>query len=110
MARDLVTGPRPSGQPGATAATPAAWAVLLVIGIVSAGWAVRAAGLHYQMHQMAHDVRNEWVTVDAWLEVQSAAPSTEAGRALVRQLREDALARVTGNPWGLALQGTRVFR
>ena len=110
VARDLVTGPRPSGQPGATAATPAAWAVLLVIGIVSAGWAVRAAGLHYQMHQMAHDVRNEWVTVDAWLEVQSAAPSTEAGRALVRQLQEDALARVTGNPWGLALQGTRVFR
>ncbi len=110
VGRDLVTGPRPSGQPGATAPTPAAWAMLFVIGLVSAGWAVRAAGLHYQMHQMAHDVRNEWVSVDAWLEAQHAAPATDEARALVRELREDALARVTGNPWGLALQGTRVFR
>ncbi|MEQ1896040.1 MAG: hypothetical protein ABL971_01475 [Vicinamibacterales bacterium] len=98
VARDLVMGPR------------RAWAMLLVIGIVTAGWAVRAAGLHYQMHQMAHDVRNEWVTVDAWLEAQRASPATDEARALVHQLREDALARVAGNPWGLALQGTRVFR
>ena len=110
VARDLVTAPRVAGASGPIAARPAAWAMLVVIGIVSAGWAVRAAGLHYQMHQMAHDVRNEWVTVDAWLEAQQASPATDEARALVRELREDALARVTGNPGGLALQGTRVFR
>jgi hypothetical protein len=85
-------------------------ATLALVLLVSGGWAVRAVGLDYQMHQMAHDVRNEWVTVDAWLERQQAAPSTAAGRALVHELREDALNRVAGNPYGLALQGTRVFR
>jgi hypothetical protein len=85
-------------------------AVLAALLAVSGGWALRAVGLHYHVHQMAHDVRNEWVTVDAWLTAQHAAPSTEAGRRLVQTLRDDALARATGNPYGLALQGTRVFR
>ena len=101
---------RAADAPTVASVTPGRLAVLLLLAVVSGGWAVRAVGLHYQMHQMAHDVRNEWVTVDTWLEGQHAAPTTPEGRALVRVLREDALARVAGNPWGLALQGTRVFR
>jgi len=85
-------------------------ATLAALAVVSGGWALRAVGLHYQMHQMAHEVRNEWVTVDTWLEQQHATPATGAGRSLVGALRDDALARVVGNPYGLALQGTRVFR
>lgn len=108
VARDWAAGSRQDA--GVRGPRPATWAIVLLVGAVSASWAARAAGLHYHMHQMAHDVRNEWVTVDAWLERQSAAPTTAAGRALVQQLREEALARVAGNPWGLALQGTRVFR
>ncbi|MGE0392009.1 MAG: hypothetical protein AB7I25_01940 [Vicinamibacterales bacterium] len=90
--------------------SPMRLTLLAVLLVVSGGWAVRAVGLHYHLHQMAHDVRNEWVTVDAWLAAQRASPSTDAGRRLVETLRDDALARVTGNPYGLALQGTRVFR
>jgi hypothetical protein len=102
---------RADGRAGASAASgPTRLALLAVLLAVSGGWAVRAVGLHYQVHQMAHDVRNEWVTVDAWLEQQRATPSTDRGRRLVGALRDDALARVAGNPWGLALQGTRVFR
>lgn len=99
---------RERGVPGTARASRLALLALLLA--VSGGWAVRAVGLHYQLHQMAHDVRNEWVTVDAWLAQQHATPSTDAGRRLVGALRDDALARVAGNPYGLALQGTRVFR
>lgn len=97
-------------DPVAVTAAPGRLATVLLVALATGGWAVRAVGLHYQMHQMAHDVRNEWVGVDAWLERQHAAPTTPEGRALVTALREDALSRVAGNPWGLALQGTRVFR
>ncbi len=108
VAREWLVGPRPAAGAAAVGWREPA-ALLLVLGVAT-GWSIRALGVHYHLHQMAHEVRNEWVTVDSWLVRQQAAPESDAGRRLVRQLREDALARVTGHPWGLALQGTRVFR
>lgn len=89
-----------------------AWAVALtmVMGIASVGWSVRAVGLHYQMHQMAMNVRNEWVHVDERLVRQNAAPVSDAGRRLVKELRTDAIEQAVANPYFLALQGTVLFR
>jgi hypothetical protein len=71
----------------------------LVILVVALGWALRSAGLHYHMRRMAFRVRNDWVDVEQWLEVQHASPSTPAGTRLVTYLREDALNRSVTNPF-----------
>ena len=76
----------------------------------ASGWGLRAIGTHYRMHQMALDVRNEWVHVDGWLEQQHAAPGSAEARATVERLRRDALEHTTANPYFLALQGTVLFQ
>jgi hypothetical protein len=84
-----------------------------VVGVALAaaatGWAVRTAGLHYQMQMMAFAVRNEWVYVDDWLARQRAAPMTAEGAHIVNTLRNDALARTTVNPY-LQAQAARASR
>jgi len=82
----------------------------LVLAIVSAGWVVRTAGLHYQMNMMTFYDRNEWVYVDDWLVRQQSVPTTEAGKALVHQLREDALERAAVNPYLLSPRLDQWFR
>ena len=82
----------------------------LVLAIVSAGWVVRTAGLHYQMNLMTFYDRNEWVYVDDWLVQQKSAPSTDAGKALVRQLREDAVEHAAVNPYLLSPRLDQWFR
>ena len=82
----------------------------LVLAIVSAGWVVRTAGLHYQMNLMTFYDRNEWVYVDDWLVHQKSAPSTDAGKALVRQLREDAVEHAAVNPYLLSPRLDQWFR
>jgi hypothetical protein len=81
-----------------------------LVALTSSIWLLRAAGLHYQMHVMASSNRNEWVYVDDWLERQNAAPKNDAGRALVRGLREDALERFTVNPYLLSPRLEQWFR
>jgi hypothetical protein len=78
--------------------------------VASTGWVVRTAGLHYQMHLMTFYDRNEWVYVDDWLVNQRSAPATEAGKALVRQLRQDALEHATVNPYLLSPRLDQWFR
>ena len=85
-------------------------AVAIVLAIASTGWVVRTMGLHYQMNLMTFYDRNEWVFVDDWLVRQHSAPTTEAGKALVRQLREDALERTTVNPFLLSPRLDQWFR
>lgn len=82
----------------------------LALAIASTGWVVRAAGLHYQMHLMTFYDRNEWVHVDEWLANQRSAPTTAAGKELVRQLREDAIERATVNPYLLSPRLDQWFR
>ena len=46
--------------------------------------------------------RNEWVFVDDWLRRQKSEPASDEGRALVRQLREDAIDCDAINPYLLS--------
>jgi hypothetical protein len=82
----------------------------LALAVTSSGWVVRSVGLHYQMHLMTFYDRNEWVYVDDWLRNQRSAPTTEAGRELVRKLREDALEHATVNPYLLSPRLEQWFR
>jgi hypothetical protein len=82
-----------------SAGTTRAILVTLLVAALAAGWALRSAGVHYQMRLMAFSVRNDWVDVDRWLESQRASPSMPEGRRLVSALREDALSRPVINPF-----------
>jgi hypothetical protein len=95
---------------GAMRGGPAASALALILAITASGWVVRTAGLHYQMNVMTFYDRNEWVYVDDWLVRQQSVPTTEAGKALVQQLREDALERAAVNPYLLSPRLDQWFR
>jgi hypothetical protein len=85
-------------------------AVTVAVAIVASGWVVRTAGLHYQMHLIEFYDRNEWVYVDDWLAAQKSMPTTAEGKALVQQLREDALVHMTINPYLLSSRLDQWFR
>ena len=95
---------------GAMRGGPAVSALALILAVTACGWVVRTAGLHYQMNLMTFYDRNEWVYVDDWLVEQKSAPTTEAGKTLVRQLREDALERAAVNPYLLSPRLDQWFR
>lgn len=78
--------------------------------IASAGWVERTVGLHYHMNLMAFYDRNEWVFVDDWLAKQHAAPATDAGRMLVKQLQNEAIDGKTVNPYLLSPRLDQWFR
>jgi len=84
-------------------------ALTVIVAMTASGWVVRTAGLHYQMHLMAFYDRNEWVYVDDWLATQQSMPTAE-GKALVQQLREDALVHMTINPYLLSSRLDQWFR
>jgi hypothetical protein len=89
---------------------PAAIVLAVILAMTASGWVVRTAGLHYQMNLMTFYDRNEWVYVDDWLASQKSLPSTASGKALVAQLREDALERATVNPYLLSPRLDQWFR
>jgi hypothetical protein len=72
-----------------TALRIAAVGVMLLL--LSAGWGLRAVAAQLDLRQAAQAVRVEWAYVDRWLEEQDVVPTTDAGRAIVRQLQEDAI-------------------
>lgn len=82
----------------------------LVVAIAASGWVVRTAGTHYHMHLMTFYDRNEWVYVDDWLARQKSVPTSDAGRTLVRQLREQAIEQSTINPYLLSPRLDQWFR
>ena len=85
-------------------------ALALILTVTASGWVVRTAGLHYQMNLMTFYDRNEWVYVDGWLAGQKSTPATDEGKALVRQLREEALERTGVNPYLLSPRLDQWFR
>ena len=85
-------------------------AIALTVAVTASGWVVRTAGLHYQMNLITFYDRNEWVFVNDWLVRQRSVPTTDAGKALVQQLREDALEHTTVNPYLLSPRLDQWFR
>ena len=88
----------------------AAVALTMALFVAASGWVVRTAGLHYQMHLMAFYDRNEWVYVDDWLVSQKSTPATTEGKALVQQLRANAIERRTIDPYLLSPRLDQWFR
>lgn len=82
----------------------------LFLFVASTCWVERTAGLHYHMNLMAFYDRNEWVFVDDWLAKQHAAPTTNAGRMLVKQLQGEAIDGKTVNPYLLSPRLDQWFR
>jgi hypothetical protein len=62
----------------------------LLLGVT---WAVRHTAAHAYLRQQALVVRNEWAYVHSWLERQNMSVEEPGPRALLRQLRDDALIR-----------------
>jgi hypothetical protein len=79
-----------------TSLRTAAAAVVLVV--LSAGWAFRAVAAQLDLRYAAQAVRVEWAYVDRWLVEQDVVPTTDQGRAIVRQLQEDAIFNHPGRP------------
>lgn len=67
----------------------------------STTWAIRATGLHYHMYYSGYYLRNEWATVDEWLQEQHVVPTTPQGRQLVESLRHIAIEMPALNPYFL---------
>jgi hypothetical protein len=86
-------------------------AYAVALATAASGWAIRAAGLPYQMQIMAFNVRNEWVYIDDWLARQRASPTTAEGKRIVTTLRDEALARTVVNPYvqSQAARASRLF-
>jgi hypothetical protein len=82
----------------------------LLLFVAASGWAWRSVGLHYHMKRMAFKISNEWTSVDAWLDVQEATPTTAEGRRLVTLLRDEALDREVVNLYFMPRWADRWFR
>ena len=65
--------------------------VSVVLLLLSTGWGLRAVAAQLDLRQAAQAVRVEWAHVDRWLQEQDVVPTTDTGRAIVRQLQEDAI-------------------
>jgi hypothetical protein len=76
---------------GAASTVPRTAAVGVLLLLLSAGWGLRSVAAQLDLRQAAQAVRVEWAYVDRWLEEQDVVPTTDAGRAIVRQLQEDAI-------------------
>jgi hypothetical protein len=71
---------------------------VVVLAVLSSGWAFRMAGTHYNLRRTAAEQRAEWVSVDAWLERQRLELDGQDAHALRDRLRRDAVA-AHPTPW-----------
>jgi hypothetical protein len=71
---------------------------MVLVGTIAALWAVRAVALPHLLAEQAFRTRNEWVGVYEWLENQRIELRSDDARALVEQLRRDALAAPMSDP------------
>jgi hypothetical protein len=77
-----------------------AWraATIVLVGVLAIGWTIRAAALPQLLAEQAFRTRSEWVAVHQWLENQQISVESEAAKALVEQLRRDAMQSSAVDP------------
>jgi hypothetical protein len=81
------------------ATAPGTLAVVALMLVVAALWAVRSAGVHHMLRVEAFKVRNDWASLPPDRYAGGTSPSDQRAAALVRQMRRSAFeARVT-NPY-----------
>jgi hypothetical protein len=83
-------------------------AVVAVVGVLSTLWAVRAVGLHAALAASAGTVREQWASVDDWLEQSHNEDLSPRARALKTYLQDDAVIRHPARP-PLREKWTRLF-
>ena len=83
-------------------------AVVAIVGVLSTLWAVRAVGLHAALVASAGTVREQWASVDDWLERRHNEDLSPRARALKVHLQDDAVIRHPARP-PLREKWTRLF-
>jgi hypothetical protein len=69
-----------------------ALAVVVLAAALSAGWAVRAAGVHYVLRTYAFRAQNDWVQLPIEWRREGRWPEDPAARQLLRRLHADAVS------------------
>lgn len=81
---------------------------VVMLAVLSSGWAFRMAGTHYNLRRTAAEQRAEWVSVDAWLERQRLELYGPDAHALRDRLRRDAVS-AHPTPWQTGARWARWF-
>jgi len=66
-------------------------AMIVVLGILVAGWSVRAANVHYLLRTQAFRHQNDWVQLPGNWRGTSRWPADPAGQDLIDRLRDSAI-------------------
>jgi hypothetical protein len=83
------------GMPGDPGGRPFSWravALTVLLGVMSAAWAVRAVGIHVGLRHSALVMRNEWAYADLWF-ADAGQTLTGSAARLRDQLQLDAVSR-----------------
>ncbi len=76
-------------------------ALCLMLAMMAGVWAFRSAGVHHMLQVQGFKVRNDWVSLQPDSLAHLGYPSDARARALAAQLRREALAMRTANPYVL---------
>lgn len=74
------------------------WMAMAMVAVISAGWALQAASVPGALTTSAFKTRNDWASVEAWLETERIDTSALGAAALVQQLRTEALQMPVPHP------------
>jgi hypothetical protein len=72
-------------------------AAALVLGVLSVGWTIRSAGLHYALRSQAAKHQIDWVSLPGGWRRGGRWPSDPSEQRLIMQLRSDAVGVVLPN-------------
>jgi hypothetical protein len=72
-------------------------AMAVGLGLLSLGWTLRAAAVPHGLLRTAYGYQQEWVHIDGWLIEQGLTHYTPRQRAIIGQLRREALSMAVPN-------------
>jgi hypothetical protein len=76
---------------------PLGIAVALLLGVLSVGWTIRSAGLHYALRSQAAKHQIDWVSLPGGWQRGGRWPEDPMEQRLIMQLRSDAIGLVVPN-------------